>query len=131
MDPVSSFMVATVKDIDAEISVKEAAKMLSDFGIGSLLVKKDSEYVGMLSEQEVTRELVALGKDPSTTNVGSIMIPDIDYVDQSELMSQAIAIMREKKLPYLVVRNGENVEGILSVKDLLAYYENWFELTIR
>ena len=96
MDPVSSFMVATVKDIDAEVSVKEAAKMLSDFGIGSLLVKKDSEYVGMLSEQEVTRELVALGKDPSTTNVGSIMNPDIDYVDQSELMSQAIAIMREK-----------------------------------
>ncbi|MZG30400.1 MAG: CBS domain-containing protein [Nitrospinae bacterium] len=130
MDPVSSFMVATVKDIDAEVSVKEAAKMLSDFGIGSLLVKKDSEYVGMLSEQEVTRELVALGKDPSTTNVGSIMNPDIDYVDQSELMSQAIAIMREKKLRYLVVRNGENVVGILSVKDLLAYYEKWFELTI-
>lgn len=130
MDPVSSFMVATVKDIDAEVSVKEAAKMLSDFGIGSLLVKKDSEYVGMLSEQEVTRELVALGKDPSTTNVGSIMNPDIDYVDQSELMSQAIAIMREKKLRYLIVRNGENVVGILSVKDLLAYYEKWFELTI-
>ena len=84
----------------------------------------------MLSKQEVTRELVALGKDPSTTNVGSIMIPDIDYVDQSELMSQAIAIMREKKLCCLVVRNGENVVGILSVKDLLAYYEKWFELTI-
>ncbi|MZH40981.1 MAG: CBS domain-containing protein [Nitrospinae bacterium] len=115
-------MVATVKDIDAEVSVKEAAKMLSDFGIGSLLVKKDSEYVGMLSEQEVTREFVTLGKDPSTTNVGSIMNPDIDYVDQSELMSQAIAIMREKKLRYLVVRNGENAVGILSVKDLLAYY---------
>ena len=130
MDPVSSFMVATVKDIDAEVSVKEAAKMLSDFGIVSLLVKKDSEYVGMLSEQEVTRELVALGKDPGTTNVGSIMNPDIDYVDQRELMSQAIAIMREKKLRYLVVRNGENVVGILSVKDLLAYYEKWFELTI-
>ena len=40
MDPVSSFMVATVKDIDAEVSVKLAAKMLSDFGIGSLLVKR-------------------------------------------------------------------------------------------
>ena len=35
MDPVSSFMVATVKDIDAEVSVKEAATMLSDLGIGS------------------------------------------------------------------------------------------------
>ena len=40
MDPVSSFMVATVKDIDAEVSVKEAAKMLSDFGIVSLFGKK-------------------------------------------------------------------------------------------
>ena len=84
----------------------------------------------MLSEQEVTRELVALGKDPGKTNIGSIMNPDIDYLDQRELMSQAIAIMREKKLRYLVVRNGENVVDILSVKDLLAYYEKWFELTI-
>ncbi len=130
MDPVSSYMVATVKDIDAEVSVKDAAKILSDFGIGSLLVRKGSEYVGLLSEQEITRELVAFGKDPNSTTVSSIMNSNVDYIDQSELMSQAIAIMREKKLRYLIVRNGEAVVGILSVKDLLAYYEKWFELTI-
>jgi len=38
--------------------------------------------------------------------------------------------MREKRLRYLVVRNGETVVGILSVKDLLAYYEKWFKLTL-
>jgi CBS domain-containing protein len=45
-------------------------------------------------------------------------------------MSKAITIMRVKKIRYLLVRGGESVKGILSVKDLLAYYEKWFELTL-
>jgi CBS domain-containing protein len=45
-------------------------------------------------------------------------------------MSKAIAIMREKKIRYLVVRDGETVKGILSVNDLLVYYEKRFELTL-
>ena len=45
-------------------------------------------------------------------------------------MSKAIAIMREKGILYLIVRDGEIVKGILSVKDLLVYYEKWFELTL-
>lgn len=130
MDPVSEYMVTTIRDIDVEASVKDAAKMLSDFGIGSLLVKKGANYVGMISEQEITRQLVAVDQNSDSTNVGSIMNSDVDYIDQSEVMSQAIAIMREKRLRYLVVRNDKTVVGILSVKDLLAYYEKWFKLTL-
>ena len=45
-------------------------------------------------------------------------------------MSHAIAVMREKRLWYLVVRDGKTVVGILSVKDLLAFYEKWFQLIL-
>ena len=130
MDQVSEYMVKVVRDIDVEASVRDAAEKLGSLGIGSLLVKKDNEYVGMVSEMEITRQLVAKNLDSSNTSVGDIMNPKIDYVDQEDLMPQAIAIMREKRLRYLVVRNGETVVGILSVKDLLAYYEKWFKLTL-
>ncbi|MBT3366570.1 MAG: CBS domain-containing protein [Nitrospina sp.] len=130
MDQVSEYMVKDVRDIAIEASVREAAEKLDSYGIGSLLVKKDNDYVGMVSEMEITRQLVAKNLDSSNTSVGDIMNPKIDYVDQEDLMPQAIAIMREKRLRYLVVRNGETVVGILSVKDLLAYYEKWFKLTL-
>ena len=130
MDPVSEYMVTKIKDIDAESSVKDAAQKLRDYGIGSLLVKKEGNYIGMVSEQEITRQLVAENRDLNSTNVSDIMNSDIDYIDQSEIMTKAIAIMREKRLRYLIVRDGEAVKGILSVKDLLAYYEKWFELTL-
>lgn len=74
--------------------------------------------------------MVAVDRDSSRTSVRDIMNSDIDYIDQSEIMSKAIAIMRGKRLRYLVVRDGETVKGILSVKDLLVYYEKWFELTL-
>ena len=123
MDPVSAYMVKTIRDIDAESSVKDAAEKLDSFGVGLLLVKKDSDYVGVVSEQEITRQLVAKNLGSNNTSVSDIMNPDIDYIDQEETMSKAIAIMREKRLRYLVVRDGKTVAGILSVKDLLAYLQ--------
>ena len=130
MDPVNEYMVKAVKDIDASASVRDAAEKLDSFGIGSLLVKKDTDYVGIVTEQEITRQLVAKNLDPNNTKVGDILNPDIDYIDQEETMSHAIAIMREKGLWYLVVRDGKTVVGILSVKDLLAFYEKWFQLIL-
>ena len=130
MDPVNEYMVKAVKDIDASASVRDAAEKLDSFGIGSLLVKKDTDYVGIVTEQEITRQLVAKNLDRNNTKVGDILNPDIDYIDQEETMSHAIAIMREKRLWYLVVRDGKTVVGILSVKDLLAFYEKWFQLIL-
>ena len=130
MDPVNEYMVKAVKDIDPSASVRDAAEKLDSFGIGSLLVKKDTDYVGIVTEQEITRQLVAKNLDPNNTKVGDTLNPDIDYIDQEETMSHAIAIMREKRLWYLVVRDGKTVVGILSVKDLLAFYEKWFQLIL-
>ena len=130
MDQVSEYVVKVVRDIDAEASVRDAAVNLDSLSIGSLMVKKNNDFVGMVSETEITRRLVAKGFDPSRTCVADIMNTNIDYIDKAETMSKAIAIMREKKLRYLVVRDEKTVEGILSVKDLLAYYEKWFALII-
>ena len=130
MDQVSEYMVKMVRDIDAGASVRDAAKKLDSLGIGSLLVKKDGDYVGMVSETEITRQSVAKNLDPNNTKISGILNPDIDYNDQEETMSRAIAIMREKRLRYLIVRDGKTVAGILSVKDLLAYYEKWFQLIL-
>jgi CBS domain-containing protein len=130
LDQVSEYMVKVVRDIDAGASVRDAAKKLDSLGIGSLLVKKDGDYVGMVSETEITRQSVAKNLDPNNSKISGILNPDIDYNDQEETMSRAIAIMREKRLRYLIVRDGKTVAGILSVKDLLAYYEKWFQLIL-
>ena len=130
LDQVSEYMVKVVRDIDAGASVRDAAKKLDSLGIGSLLVKKDGDYVGMVSETEITRQSVAKNLDPNNTKISGILNPDIDYNDQEETMSRALAIMREKRLRYLIVRDGKTVAGILSVKDLLAYYEKWFQLIL-
>ena len=130
LDRVSEYMVKVVRDIDAGASVRDAAKKLDSLGIGSLLVKKDGDYVGMVSETEITRQSVAKNLDPNNTKISDILNLDIDYIDQEETMSRAIAITREKRLRYLIVRDGKTVAGILSVKDLLAYYEKWFQLIL-
>ena len=111
MDPVNEYSVKAVKDIDPSASVRDAAKKLDSFGIGSLLVKKDTDYVGIVTDQKITRQLVAKNLDPNNTKVGDILNPDIDYIDQEETMSHAIAIMREKRLWYLSCPGWKNRSG--------------------
>ena len=72
LDQVSEYMVKVVRD---------AAKKLDSLGIGSLLVKKDGDYVGMVSETEITRQSVAKNLDPNNTKISDILNPDIDYID--------------------------------------------------
>ena len=81
LDQVSEYMVKVVRDIDAGPSVRDAAKKLDSLGIGSLLVKKDGDYVGMVSETEITRQSVAKNLDPNNTKISDILNPDIDYND--------------------------------------------------
>jgi hypothetical protein len=58
------------------------------------------------------------------------MNSDIECIDQSEIMSKAIAIIEGQKAFFLLVWDGESVKDILSVKELLVYSEKWFKLTL-
>jgi predicted transcriptional regulator len=64
MDQVCEYMVKSVREIDSEAFVLDAAAKLSSLGIGSLLVKKGDDYVEMNTEQEVTRQLVVKNLGP-------------------------------------------------------------------
>ena len=111
MDQVSEYIVKVVRDIDAGASVRDAAKKLDSLGIGSLLVKKDGDYVGMVSETEITRQSVAKNLDPNNTKISDILNLDIDYIDQEETMSRAIAIIEGEKAPLPYSQGWKNRGG--------------------
>jgi CBS domain-containing protein len=118
MDTIRSQMTTPVISIYSEATAQEAAQMMKEKEIGSLLVKGCQGYVGILAERDLVHKLVSEGLDPKTTPLSAIMEESILSTDQEASISEAIVLMQEYKISHLAVTENDDIVGILSVKDL-------------
>ena len=121
-------MISTVLSIDVESSVQEAAQYMVSQSIGSVLVKEFDEYVGIVTETDLTRKVLGKGLNPETTRVSEIMTSPILSMDCYLPVEEANRFMHKNKIRHLVVTEEEKIVGILSVKDLVSYFSKDFRM---
>ena len=119
---VQDVMVRQVLTIDATQNAKNAARLMSKFGVSSLIVSSDDDIVGILTERDILVRVVSSGQDPATVTIGEIMSEPIIIVKPETPLDEAIKIMfreRIKKLP-VMCREEERMKlvGILSINDV-------------
>jgi CBS domain-containing protein len=119
METISSQMTTPVISIYSEATAQEAAQLMKENQIGSLLVKGYQGYVGILAERDLVYGLVSEGLDPKTTPLSSIMEDSILAIDLNASISEAGSLMQEYNLSHLAVTKDEEIAGILSIKDLI------------
>lgn len=126
MVSVKSFMVPAEKFVvvDCETSARRAAELMRDRRIGSVFVARDREVIGILTETDFVRRLVAVGLDWNQTPVEHIMSAPILAIDENKGLLDASELMAQKRIRHLgVSRDGELV-GIISVRDLVVSVAN-------
>ena len=128
MDEIGDYMISTVLSIDVESSVQEAAQYMVSQSIGSVLVKEFDEYVGIVTETDLTRKVLGKGLNPEATRITEIMTSPILSLDRYLPIEEANRFMHKNKIRHLVVTEEEKIVGILSVKDLVAYFSKDFRM---
>ena len=118
MDTIRSQMTTPIISIYSEATAQEAAQLMKEKEIGSILVKGCQGYVGILAEGDLVHKLVSEGLDPKTTPLSAIMEESILSIDQGASTSEAVVLMQEYKISHLAVTENDEIAGILSVKDL-------------
>lgn len=119
---VQDVMVREVLTIDAAQNTKNAARLMSKFGVSSLIVSSDADIVGIVTERDIIVRVVSSGQDPEKVTIREIMSEPIIIVKPETPLDEAIKIMfreRIKKLP--VMRREEEcmkLVGILSITDV-------------
>ncbi len=114
---VGDVMVKRVIVINADVNVKEAAKVMNDNEIGSLIVVEEDKAVGILTERDLLKKIVATAADPEKVKVRDIMSSPLVVVDPDANLEDAIRLMFEVKVKRLpVVKHGQLV-GLLSLTD--------------
>ena len=122
MATVGQLMTREVSAIAEGSSIQEAAQFMQANRIGSLLVEKNAQYTGIITETDVVRA-VAEGPDVTEVTVQGVMSSPILSVDRNLSPQYARDLMADRRIRHLAVTEEEKIVGIISVRDLLAYFK--------
>lgn len=99
--------------IRPETTVSELANILSDHSTGSALVVEGHQPLGIVTERDILKKVVASGIDPKETKVKHIMTSPVITIDAKESVSKASDLMgKESTRRLVVVENGKVVGKI-------------------
>ncbi len=111
-------MKRNVISILPDSPVIEAARKMEEHNIGCLLVMKDGQANGILTDRDIALKVIARGSDPALTRVAEVMQshvisanPEMDVLEASRLMS----FNHVRRLP---IQEDGRIVGIVSVMDL-------------
>jgi CBS domain-containing protein len=126
---IREIMERSVKTARPDQTVREAAELMEEAGVGCLPVVDGGLPVGMLTDRDIAVRVDAYGKDPMFTRVGEIMTGEFIYCHDNQESDEVLNLMFEKGLQRLPVvsRSGHALLGIVSLTDLAeAVLDNKF-----
>ena len=122
MSTIGQLMTRDVNSIPEETSIQEAAHHMVIHRIGSLLVERNQELCGIVTEADIVRA-VAEHLDVARQSVKEIMSSPIVSVDHKLSPHYARDFMADRRIRHLGVTDNDTIVGIISVRDLLAYFK--------
>ncbi len=117
--PLSVLMHTRMETIASERTVLEAAQTMAEKRIGSLLVLKAGNIVGIVTETDLVRKVIAARLTTRSTSVGVVMNAPLIQIDINHTVRDASRLMAEKRIRHLAVSEDHKVVGLLSVRDLV------------
>ena len=108
-----------VTTVSSSLTVLDALKTMADQNIGSVVVANEGKFEGIMTERDYSRKVILKGKNSTETTVGEIMGTEFPAVSGNDSVEYCMAIMSDKNIRYLpVIKDGE-LQGIISINDLV------------
>jgi len=118
---VDDVMVKEVITIDEGSTVKEAAELMNKFEIGCLISVKKGKAMGIVTERDLLKRVVAEGRDPSKTKVKDIMTSPLVVAEPSMDLGEAVRLMFQMKIKKLPVVEDSRLVGLVSLTDIARF----------
>ena len=117
--PLSVLMQRAMETIASERTVLEAAQRMTEKRIGSLLVLEAGDMVGIVTETDLVRKVIAPHLPAGSTSVGAVMNAPLIQIDINCTVREASRLMDEHRVRHLAVTEEHKVVGLLSLRDLV------------
>lgn len=115
---VRDVMTPAVTAVRPDASLVEAAQLMRAHDIGDVLVTRDGELIGMLTDRDITLRAVADGVDPLMVSAQSVCSPEVVTVRADDTVGTAVDLMRTHAVRRLPVVEDGHPMGMVSIGDL-------------
>ena len=123
MATVGQLMTRDLSFIHEEASIQDAARSMHAKRIGSLLVKKGDDFLGIITETDVVQAVAEQPEAVAHLTVKGVMSSPIITVERTMSPHYARDLMADRKIRHLGVTEEDKIVGVISVRDLLAYFK--------
>ena len=111
-----------------EETVAAGARRMAEHRIGALLVVDGEKLVGIFSERDLLKRVVAEGRDPAATSIGEVCSSDVATVRETASPATCARLIRDRGFRHLPVVDDEGRPmGILSARDFLQHIADELE----
>jgi CBS domain-containing protein len=122
---------AHVQSIGPGASVLNAALLMNEHKIGSLIVMDGGRVVGIFSERDIMQRVVVSRRDPSETPVADVMTTEVICCRPHTTLDEARGVMKNRRIRHVpVLDDNDQLCGLISIGDLNAHAMQEHESTI-
>ena len=125
---VSEVMVRDVATISPKASLLECAKKMAENKVGCLVVTVSDNPIGIITEQDLARRVLAREIDVKNTAVRSIMSRNMKTISPDKDLHEAVSLMGKNEIKHLPVVSGRKLAGIITAKDIIQIQPGLIEL---
>lgn len=115
---VADIMSTPVISVDGGVNIRDAAILMTDKSIGSLVIVERGTIKGIVTKTDILNRLVVPCLDPCIVTVNEILSTPVITISEDAGILEAMRKMREHSISQLVVMDGDILEGVVSERDI-------------
>ncbi|GIU69720.1 MAG: hypothetical protein KatS3mg002_0956 [Candidatus Woesearchaeota archaeon] len=116
---------------DKDASLKEAANIMLQNNVNSLLITESDKAIGIITDEDLVRKVIAKGLDPRKTKIKDVMETELITISPEKDIYDAMKIMRDHNIRQLPVIEKNKLVGFLTAKDILKIQPELFDIYIE
>jgi len=105
--------------VNETASVLKAAALMKSKNISYLIVRKNRQYAGIISERDCVYKLILHEKPAGNTLVREIMTSDLPVIGLDDKAEHCMTLINSSKSRYLAVFDNNKFKGIITIHDLI------------
>lgn len=128
---VHDAMTSSVITVDPDTSIAQAAAIMSQKSIGSLIIKSNSEPEGLVTESDIISKVVSKDIQASKMTVSDVMTKNLIKIDPGSDLNEAARIMAKNNIRRLPVVNNGVLVGVLTSTDVMTVSPELTEILVE
>ena len=101
-------------------TVMDAARLMAEANVGSVIVKDGDELLGIFTERDLLRRVVVRGKAPDATPLSDVMSAPLKTCGLEDSVQDVVDCLTREHIRHLAVVEDGALVGAISLRDVMA-----------